>query len=171
MNVRRHLVPILAVSVACVQVVCAGFFGLTPWRGGGYGMFATIDTPAKRILVLQVTDDRGQNHRVDLTTTPRSGSLSQRSLGRAATFPLPSRLERIADSTLAIALEPIQGGAPSAAAPMDVRLSDGPPTAETIRARTVSITVLKPVVDRATWKISLRHVMGLRASAGEATRR
>jgi hypothetical protein len=53
--------PALLAVVACVQVGLARLTPLTPWKGGGFGMFATIDGAANRRTEILVTGpDRSQ---------------------------------------------------------------------------------------------------------------
>jgi hypothetical protein len=42
--------PILLVLVAISQRTLARQAGLSPWKGGGFGMFATVDSPSARFL-------------------------------------------------------------------------------------------------------------------------
>lgn len=42
--------PLLLVAVAGGQVYVARTAGLSPWKGGGFGMFSTVDAPAARFL-------------------------------------------------------------------------------------------------------------------------
>jgi hypothetical protein len=46
--------PALLVVVACVQIALARAALLAPWKGGGFGMFATTDGPANRWTRLSV---------------------------------------------------------------------------------------------------------------------
>ena len=47
--------PLLLVVVACVQIGLARFTPLTPWKGGGFGMFATTDGASNRETDVLVT--------------------------------------------------------------------------------------------------------------------
>ena len=53
-------VPILLVVVAGRQVILVHTVGLSPWHGGGFGMFASIDRDERRQLRLHTTDCRGE---------------------------------------------------------------------------------------------------------------
>jgi len=50
----RLVAPALLVLVASLQIVLATLADLSPWLGGGFGMFATIDSRSERHLVLYV---------------------------------------------------------------------------------------------------------------------
>jgi len=47
--------PALLAVVACVQIGLARLTPLTPWKGGGFGMFATIDGASNRRTQVLVT--------------------------------------------------------------------------------------------------------------------
>jgi hypothetical protein len=42
--------PILLCAVACLQIFLAMTKSLSPWKGGGFGMFSTVDSPDARFL-------------------------------------------------------------------------------------------------------------------------
>jgi len=44
----RHLPWLLLVAVACAQIALARGWQLSPWLGGGFGMFSTTDAWARR---------------------------------------------------------------------------------------------------------------------------
>lgn len=44
------------VLVAAFQFYQAFFHQLTPWKGGGFGMFSTIDSPGARFLRVRISD-------------------------------------------------------------------------------------------------------------------
>jgi hypothetical protein len=43
-------VPLLLGIIACWQIYRVHFQHLSPWKGGGFGMFSTVDSPANRFL-------------------------------------------------------------------------------------------------------------------------
>lgn len=49
-RLERWLVPGILVAVACVQLILANGFHLTPWKGGGFGMFSTVDGHYMRLV-------------------------------------------------------------------------------------------------------------------------
>jgi hypothetical protein len=49
----RHLPVALLVATALVQIGLARHAGLSPWLGGGFGMFSTTDTWSRRHLHLR----------------------------------------------------------------------------------------------------------------------
>lgn len=44
------LPPLLLVAVAIAQIVATRTTPISPWLGGGFGMFATLDAPSRRHL-------------------------------------------------------------------------------------------------------------------------
>lgn len=49
------LPAVLLVSVACAQVVLVRARALSPWKGGGFGMFSTLDARPFRYLRVTLT--------------------------------------------------------------------------------------------------------------------
>ncbi len=43
-----YLPTLLLVAIAVNQLILANFFSLSPWLGGGYGMFSTADVGSNR---------------------------------------------------------------------------------------------------------------------------
>ena len=53
------LVPALLVFIAVFQMYLAHFQELSPWKGGGFGMFSVVDSPGMRFLNVQALDQNG----------------------------------------------------------------------------------------------------------------
>jgi hypothetical protein len=53
---RRVLVACIPSALLCVVAL----EGLTPWKGGGFGMFSTVDSQAERFVRLSVTTEGGE---------------------------------------------------------------------------------------------------------------
>lgn len=70
-----YAAPALLVAVAVVHVGAVAWTDLTPWRGGGFGMFSTTDRPSMRVLrtVLETSD--GTDVRVALPRETGSRTL------------------------------------------------------------------------------------------------
>jgi hypothetical protein len=86
----RALLPVsLLVVVACAQVTLATTYGLTPWKGGGFGMFSTTDDGGRRYV------------RVFVSAVERSEEIAispslQDAARRAAALPRDAELSRLA---------------------------------------------------------------------------
>ena len=86
-NWRVAAIPVLMVVVAIAHGVRVRVFDENPWVGAGFGMFAEIDGPQRAI---EVTKDGGQ---VVVFPANIDGTLA-----RAASFPTPGELGRLADA-------------------------------------------------------------------------
>ncbi|WP_293121238.1 hypothetical protein [Moorena sp. SIO4G3] len=56
----KYGVPGLLATVALVQQYASHQLSLTPWKGGGFGMFSTLDSPAARFLRIYIVTDKGK---------------------------------------------------------------------------------------------------------------
>lgn len=94
----RVLPALLLIAVAANQLRLAHTSGLSPWSGGGFGMFAAADSPSHRHLHVALL---GDDVRRDLFIPP---SFEDRAR-RAATLPTRARLERLARALAAPELD------------------------------------------------------------------
>lgn len=86
--------PMLLVVVAVWQIGLAKTVGLTPWKGGGFGMFATLDHGAYRGVDIVVEAP----HRSEAQDVPPS---LEELAARTATYPSESFLRRLAEAIVA----------------------------------------------------------------------
>lgn len=57
---RLSLLPVVVLcAVGCAQMVLVHSGGLTPWKGGGFGMFSSVASPATRLLRVYVETPAG----------------------------------------------------------------------------------------------------------------
>lgn len=49
-NPVSFFAPLLLIVIACLQLGIALTTQLSPWKGGGFGMFSTIESPSSRII-------------------------------------------------------------------------------------------------------------------------
>lgn len=93
---------LLLCAIAFGQFSCAHFGTLTPWKGGGFGMFSTIDHPGNRRLILKGVDYAGATCVIGLRPGRHSvpNVLSASSLSRLVAFPSVRHLEGIAEAVL-----------------------------------------------------------------------
>jgi hypothetical protein len=84
------MVPVaLLLAVACAQLTLARTAGLSPWKGGGFGMFSTTDDAGRRYV------------RVFVSAAERSEELAiapslEDAARRAAVLPADTNLVRLA---------------------------------------------------------------------------
>jgi len=84
----------LLLTVACTQMMLARTASLSPWKGGGFGMFASVDgLPFRSVRLYVFAADRAE----ELDVPPSLGDLAQ----RVATFPHRGALEALARATIA----------------------------------------------------------------------
>ena len=87
-----RVVPLLLLGVALTQMVMAHTLQLSPWKGGGFGMFSTVDSPGMRFLAIRARDVDGQEIQVILEETP-----GPRELRRFASLPKRAFLVELAE--------------------------------------------------------------------------
>jgi len=86
----RSLVPVLLLAlVAAHQIRLARTGPLSPWKGGGFGMFSTTDSPASRHLRVVVYGEGGAR---ELAVPSRLAKLA----AKTVTLPDATRLRRLA---------------------------------------------------------------------------
>ena len=86
----RTILPVaILVTVASVQVALTRTAGLSPWKGGGFGMFSTTDDSGRRRVRVFVT---APNRSEEIAITP---SLEDAAT-RAAVLPTRALLTRLA---------------------------------------------------------------------------
>jgi hypothetical protein len=71
--------PLVLVVVLAWHVAARRSDDLTPWKGGGFGMFSTVDSPAGRVVRVEIDTDLG---RLPVAVPP--ALLSQAGVARAA---------------------------------------------------------------------------------------
>ena len=55
---KTGAVPLLLIAVALRQIILVQTAGLSPWHGGGFGMFASIDRDERRVVTAELTGCR-----------------------------------------------------------------------------------------------------------------
>jgi hypothetical protein len=94
LRVLPYCAPAVLTTIATLQFVLAHSFGLSPWKGGGFGMFSTVDSPSARFLrIYLVTGD--QEIAVMLPSQLNAEARAVR------TMPLPHALQDLANSVAA----------------------------------------------------------------------
>jgi hypothetical protein len=89
MRWRALLPAALLLAVACAQVTLARTAGLSPWKGGGFGMFSTTDDAGRRrVRVFVTAAERSE----EIEISPSLEDAAR----RAAVLPTDAALSRLA---------------------------------------------------------------------------
>lgn len=89
-RVAPYVAPLILVCVASLQIFLAHHAHLSPWKGGGFGMFSTVARPDSRVV-------RGYLLPDDDTQIPlRLPSDVDRQMQKVRCLPSPFQLERLA---------------------------------------------------------------------------
>jgi hypothetical protein len=83
------IAPTILFVVAAFQIWSAHAHALSPWKGGGFGMFSTVDSPAARFVRIYVFEGFAKY------PVPVPEELS-RDVREVRTIPTPERLQRLA---------------------------------------------------------------------------
>jgi hypothetical protein len=60
-RVLRWTAPAILLLVAAAQAYQVRVHDLTPWKGGGFGMFSTVDNPRRRIVRCYLVGEDGRD--------------------------------------------------------------------------------------------------------------
>lgn len=85
-----HLPVVLLVAVALHQLSAVIYGDLTPWLGGGFGMFTTLDTPGNRVVSVHLLEP---GIRREVSIPEALNDVSERTLA----FPTKRRLTDLAE--------------------------------------------------------------------------
>ncbi len=102
-RVAPWLAPAALVAIALHQIALAHLVDLSPWKGGGYGMFSTTDHGGARFLRIYAIDAAGDERRI-----PVPPELVNRSY-RVRDLPSAGGMGRLAREIAAAAPEAVAG--------------------------------------------------------------
>jgi hypothetical protein len=92
-SVRDVLGPLVLLLVALNHFYRVQFCSLTPWKGGGFGMFSSIDSHSSRsVRLLLLSSDNTSPLRVELPITREISTLHERARAEAS----PGNLDALA---------------------------------------------------------------------------
>ncbi len=135
---RVWLPALLLIVVALVQVVLARTAALSPWKGGGFGMFATTDGTAFRYVRVFV-EAAGRSEELEISPSQEFAA------SRAQLFPSDSMLIKLGQS---VASRERRYGRPVERVRLEVWRTEF--TAATLEARDHQLRSLTWHVDQAT---------------------
>ena len=93
----------LLLIVAAVHLCLVLTVDLTPWRGGGFAMFSTLDASGWRMLSCEAVNAKGEPGLIFWTIPGETikGPFNSPRRSKLRTWPTPGRLRRLADEILA----------------------------------------------------------------------
>jgi hypothetical protein len=97
-----YLVPIFMSLIFLLQLGLSHIGNLSPWKGGGFGMFSSIDSPGMRVVHCEGVDTEGKpvQIRIRFTGLGEKGPLT-RQLGKLlTTFPTQGQLKEVGELLL-----------------------------------------------------------------------
>lgn len=101
-NIIRFLqfwfVPILLMVVALRQITLVSTIDLTPWKGGGFGMFSSIDRPSNRVIEVRGLTATGESIEIDVNF--ENDVISEQQVKLVKTVPRKKLLEKTAQKIL-----------------------------------------------------------------------
>jgi hypothetical protein len=143
-------------TVALLQIVLAHAVNLSAWLGGGFGMFATIDSPMNRTFVCEGIDERGAKVpiRILFTGLEQEGSFDGDDRFRLLTLPLETDLRRLGRVLLAAEFVPDTPPFHRVRLPQDGAFDAG----AIVRLRAIRIDVLSLSFETSQARLGLRPV-------------
>jgi hypothetical protein len=87
--------PAILLAIAGLQLYQVRVNELAPWKGGGFGMFSTVDGPRRRIVRAYLVDDEGDE--MPLRVPKRLERLSW----EVRSIPTPDRVSNLAQEIAA----------------------------------------------------------------------
>lgn len=136
-NWRALLPTVLLLAVAVTQVGLVKVADLSPWKGGGFGMFATTDGGSFRYVRLFV-DAPGRSEEMNVTTSLEMAAV------RAQLFPSTRFLTRLGEAVGARELRQGRDVATVRVEVWRIEFSDRPLRASGRRLRTLTIPIERP---------------------------
>ena len=112
-GVQRWAVPFLLIVVAGRQMIMVRTAGLSPWHGGGFGMFASIDRDERRLVTLLTTNCQGKQ--TIQVLTPETAGLNEQAWVHLTTAPKTPRLQSLSPKLLDITNTSVPLTSPSSA--------------------------------------------------------
>lgn len=99
---ERWLVPSILVAIALLQIYLTHITQLTPWKGGGFGMFATVDALDTRVLAAAGLDQSGERLTLDILD-----AVDDFTFDRMRSMPRTIDLQRLAPRLVGQAVVPV----------------------------------------------------------------
>ena len=167
----RSPIPWILIAIAFVQFISAHIAGLTPWKGGGFGMFASIDSAEGRFLAVSGHDAQRRQYRVVIQAGDSIGPVPASAVARTRMAPSRERLLRVARAVLRLPLMPARNARRSPPQKLSAVLASrqlpepleivrgAAANAQTIRLESVEVAVLRICMDRRSDSVYLSPVI------------
>ncbi|MBX2865747.1 MAG: hypothetical protein KTR27_19520 [Leptolyngbyaceae cyanobacterium MAG.088] len=92
---KTGAIPLLLAVVAFRQIVLVHIAGLSPWHGGGFGMFASMDRDERRVVTAQLACDPTETLALPGLLTDAPGLINDQTYTHITTFPTDHQLQRL----------------------------------------------------------------------------
>jgi hypothetical protein len=154
---RRVLVACIPSALLCVVALHQAYRvsreGLTPWKGGGFGMFSTIDSQAERFVRLSVTTEGGETFVLPIPAEYR------RQVDRARLLPWAPATSALAADLLRqgwVMLGSQSPGGPSSPALVRLATRGALPDGQPVRAAAMRVDIYTVSYDPTSHRLSTR---------------
>jgi hypothetical protein len=161
---RRVLVTCIPSALLCVVALHQAYRvsreGLTPWKGGGFGMFSTIDSQAERFVRLSVTTAGGETLAVPIPAEYR------RQIDRARLLPWAPATATLAADLLRqawVRAESQSSGGSSSPARVRLATRGALPDGQPIGAAAMRIEIYTVSFDPTSHRLSTRLLRAVEA--------
>lgn len=151
-----HAPALLLVAVAGIQLTTAHVADLSPWKGGGFGMFSTVDRPENRLLSIELQTAGARFTAV----VPES---MERLAQQARAVPSDRRLEVVAEAAFDRNWD--DAGSPGGV-PLVEALSSGAVSDGAVVPNRVAVEVSRLRVDPATGEVRVSPINRVEVDSG-----
>ena len=93
--VKFGAIPLLLTTVAVRQIILVHVAGLSPWHGGGFGMFASMDRDERRVVTAQLECDTTGTLVLPGLLADSPGLIKDKTYTHISTFPTEFQLQRL----------------------------------------------------------------------------
>ncbi len=92
---KTGAIPVLLTTVAIRQIVLVHTVGLSPWHGGGFGMFASMDRDERRVITAQLECDPTEILALPGLLADAPELVKEKTYTHISTFPTEFQLQRL----------------------------------------------------------------------------
>lgn len=99
---KTSAIPLLLTAVALRQIGLVYAAGLSPWHGGGFGMFASMDRDERRVVTTRLVGCSLQDFELSKVLADSPEVLRDDTYAHITTFPTEPQLRRLGQRLLSI---------------------------------------------------------------------